>query len=58
MNGNIDYLAILYNKIADKTASNEEKFMYETEVKRSCVRDDVFIKSIKNRAKEIKKRQV
>ena len=51
---NIDYLANLYNKIASKTASDQEIFLYKIEIETSCIAKDILIDAIKSRAKEIR----
>ena len=55
---NIDYLANLYNKIASKTASDQEIFLYKIEIETSCIAKDILIDAIKSRAKELREKKV
>lgn len=53
MNKTIDLLAALYGKINNGTASDEEKIRYNSVIATSCIREDVLIKAVVQRAKEL-----
>ena len=55
MNKTVNLLAELYSKIVSGKASDEEKARYETEIAISCIQEDVLIKAVKQRAKELEK---
>lgn len=51
MDKGIDYLASLYKKIIDNSASEHDKIAYEIGIKTSCIKEEVLIEIIKERAK-------
>lgn len=53
MNKTIDILAALYGKIINGTASDEDKVKYELTIATSCIREDVLIKAVEQRAEEL-----
>lgn len=53
MNKDIDYLASLYKKIIDNSASEHDKINYELGIKKSCIKEEVLIEIIKERANTI-----
>lgn len=55
MNKTIDFLAGIYGKIIKGTASDEEKVIYESTIAISCIQEEVLIKAIMQRAKELDK---
>ena len=53
MNETIYFLAELYNKIAKGIATDDEKAMYDSRIAISCIQEDVLIKAIRDKAREI-----
>lgn len=54
VNKTVTLLAELYSKIQNGTATVEEKAYYDARIAISCIREDVLIKAIKQRAEELK----
>lgn len=54
MNKTVNLLAELYSKIQSGKATDAEKVFYDTRIAMSCIRDDVLIDAIKQRAEELK----
>ena len=54
MNKTVTLLAELYSKIQSGTATDEEKVFYNTRIAISCIREDVLVNAIKQRAEELK----
>lgn len=54
MNKTVTLLAELYNKIQSGKATDEERAFYDARIAISCIREDVLINAIKQRAEELK----
>ena len=50
-----DELAVIYNKIIDGTATEQEKCSFEITLKTGCMIEDEAMKIIKRKAKELKR---
>lgn len=50
----IDELAVLFNRIENGEATEEERMEYEISIKTSCMKEEVLEALIEKKAKELK----